>query len=87
MTFEEWFELKKEKCEVYGNGDDFCVDDEIKHLCKMAWDEQQKQIEKMKCCQNCKHYVMNGKRFECERMKLSLVALLCHNKDKWELAE
>lgn len=38
MTFDEWFEQKKEKCEVYGNGDDYCVDDEIKHFCRMGYD-------------------------------------------------
>ena len=37
-TFEEWFEEKKEKCEVYGNGDDFWVDDEIKKFCLMGYE-------------------------------------------------
>ena len=36
--FDSWFEEKKEKCEVYGNGDDFWVDDEIKKFCKMGFD-------------------------------------------------
>ena len=36
--FEEWFEEKKEKCEVYGNGDDFWVDDEIKKFCLMGYE-------------------------------------------------
>ena len=36
--FEEWFEEKKEKCEVYGNGDDFYVDDEIKKFCLMGYE-------------------------------------------------
>ena len=36
--FDSWFEEKKEKYEVYGNGDDFWVDDEIKKLCKMGFD-------------------------------------------------
>lgn len=37
QIFEEWFEEKKEKCEVYGNGDDFWVDDEIKKFCLMGY--------------------------------------------------
>ena len=37
--FEEWFEEKKEKCEVYGNGDDFWVDDEIKKFCLMGYEQ------------------------------------------------
>ena len=36
--FEEWFEEKKENCEVYGNGDDFWVDDEIKKFCLMGYE-------------------------------------------------
>ena len=36
--FEKWFEEKKEKCEVYGNGDDFYVDDEIKKFCLMGYE-------------------------------------------------
>ena len=49
--FEEWFEEKKEKCEVYGNGDDFWVDDEIKKFCLMGYElglkAKEKQIEKV----------------------------------------
>lgn len=36
--FEDWFEERKERCEVYGNGDDFYVDDEIKNFCKMGFE-------------------------------------------------
>ena len=36
--FEKWFEEKKENCEVYGNGDDFWVDDEIKKFCLMGYE-------------------------------------------------
>lgn len=38
QTFEKWFEEKKEKCEVYGNGDDFLIDDEIKKFCLMGYE-------------------------------------------------
>lgn len=38
QIFEKWFEEKKEKCEVYGNGDDFYVDDEIKKFCLMGYE-------------------------------------------------
>lgn len=52
--FEEWFEEKKEKCEVYGNGDDFYVDDEIKKFCLMGYElglkvgRQDEQLTKAK---------------------------------------
>lgn len=38
QIFEKWFEEKKEKCEVYGNGDDFLIDDEIKKFCLMGYE-------------------------------------------------
>ena len=38
QIFEKWFKEKKEKCEVYGNGDDFYVDDEIKKFCLMGYE-------------------------------------------------
>lgn len=37
MKFNEWFELKKERCEVYGNGDDYDVDIEIRRMCQRAY--------------------------------------------------
>ena len=51
--FEEWFEQKKDKCEVYGNGDDFYVDDEIKKFCKLGYDFGRCQIAEW-------HYVKDG---------------------------
>lgn len=58
LIFEEWFEEKKEKCEVYGNGDDFYVDDEIKKFCLMGYElglkAKKKQVaeyeNKLKAC-------------------------------------
>ena len=41
------------------------------------------QIEKMKCCANCKHKKNEVDR--CELLMYSLNACLCKNKDKWEL--
>ena len=43
------------------------------------------QIEKMKCCDNCKH--KKGEVDRCELLMYSLNACLCKNKDKWELKE
>lgn len=43
------------------------------------------QIEKMKCCENCKHKKSEIDR--CELLMYSLNACLCKNKDKWELKE
>ena len=46
---------------------------------------QEQQIEKMKCCENCKH--KKGEVDRCELLMYSLNACLCKNKDKWELKE
>ena len=48
-------------------------------------EELKAQIEKMKCCSNCKHRKNEVDR--CELLKYSLNAYLCKNKDKWELKE
>ena len=41
------------------------------------------QIEKMKCCQNCKHFDKLYNR--CELTRLTLKSSLCTSLDKWEL--
>ena len=41
---------------------------------------KEKQIEKMKCCGNCKHHRYDYGELEC-------VTKGCENKSKWELAE
>ena len=46
---------------------------------------QEQQIEKMKCCENCKHKKSEVDR--CELLMYSMNACLCKNKDKWELKE
>lgn len=38
------------------------------------------QIEKMKCCQNCKHHYFMGNDLECKLID-------CDNNESWELAE
>lgn len=43
------------------------------------------QIEKMKCCENCKHKISEIDR--CELLMYTMNACLCKNKDKWELKE
>ena len=45
--------------------------------------ELKQQIEKRKCCENCKHKKSEVDR--CELLMYSLNACLCKNKDKWEL--
>lgn len=42
------------------------------------------QIEKMKCCRNCKHYGNYKDDFMCTLVGQKIH---CKNKDKWELAE
>ena len=39
IAFEKWFKEKKDNYEVWGNGDDFYVDDEIKKFCKLAYEQ------------------------------------------------
>lgn len=53
------------------------------YLMKKKENEQLKQqIEKMKCCTNCKHYCINDEdEFDCCR------SYNCTKFDKWELAE
>ena len=56
--------------------------------CAEVWgqlDKAKAQIEKMKCCYNCKHKKSEVDR--CELLMYSLSACLCKNKDKWELKE
>lgn len=52
--FEAWFNQKEETCEIYGNGDDFCIEDEIKRFCKMAFkagvNSVKAEIEKIGLC-------------------------------------
>ena len=45
----------------------------------------EKQIEKMKCCENCKHKKSEVDR--CELLMYTMNACLCKNKDKWEIKE
>lgn len=45
----------------------------------------EQQIEKMKCCENCKH--KKGEVDRCELLMYSMNDCLCKNKDKWELKE
>lgn len=39
QEFEKWFQCKKDNYEVWGNGDDFWVDDEIKRFCKLGYEQ------------------------------------------------
>lgn len=47
--------------------------------------ELEQQIEKMKCCENCKHKKSDVDR--CELLMYTMNACLCKNKDKWEIKE
>lgn len=42
-----------------------------------------KLIEKMKCCQNCKHFDKLYNR--CELTRLTLKSCLCNSLNKWEI--
>lgn len=44
----------------------------------------QTQIEKMKCCENCKHHYFIGDELEC---RLLDKGINCDDREKWELAE
>lgn len=51
-----------------------------KHSCESCKIEELKtQIEKMKCCCNCKHDYENSKG------NISDICYICNNKNKWEL--
>ena len=59
-------------------------------LCKLIG-EQKLQIEKMKCCENCKYNSYWGNELHCNYgLKKALQEdklVECHNLDKWELKE
>ena len=44
----------------------------------------EKQIEKMKCCGNCKHRYFIGDELECHLLDNGIN---CDNEDKWEIKE
>lgn len=44
-AFESWFEERKENFDVWGNEDDFWVDEEIKNFCKIAYDAGCAQLQ------------------------------------------
>ena len=47
--------------------------------------ELEAQIEKMKCCYNCKHF---DKLYNlCELTRFTLKKCLCNSLDKWEIKE
>lgn len=39
QEFEKWFQCKKDNYEVWGNGDDFWVEDEIQRFCKLGYEQ------------------------------------------------
>ena len=73
--FEEWFEQKKDKCEVYGNGDDFYVDDEIKKFCKLGYDFGRCQIAEW-------HYPSKGELPKCNKKTKLLLYIQDWNENK-----
>lgn len=63
------------------NSDLYC--DKIEKL-KKENKQLRQQIEKMRCCENCKHFIKN---FESTIFTtLSCEVKNCNDKDKWELA-
>jgi predicted RNase H-like nuclease (RuvC/YqgF family) len=47
--------------------------------------EIEAQIEKLKCCQNCKYFDKLYNR--CEKTLLTMKSALCNSLDKWEIKE
>lgn len=45
---------------------------------------QIEQIEKMKCCENCKHHYFIGDELECHLLDNGIS---CDDKEKWEIKE
>lgn len=51
--------------------------------------ELKQQIEKMKCCENCKHRqkFREAEIFVLDKDELKEPCNVCHNHDKWEMYE
>ena len=66
-------------------------DQEEIEMLKSRVAELEQQIEKMKCCGNCKYHSFWGDELKCNYgLKEALVEdklVECHNKDKWEIKE
>lgn len=45
----------------------------------------QKQIEKMKCCENCKHHSFWGNELKCNLLDYDTELECLKSKNKWEL--
>ena len=45
----------------------------------------QKQIEKMKCCENCKHHSFWGNELKCNLLDYDTEFECLKSKNKWEL--
>lgn len=77
----------KANCDLAIEGRDIKID-ELEEKNSYMFDTialQEQQIEKMKCCENCKHKKSEVDR--CELLMYTMNACLCKNKDKWELKE
>lgn len=46
----------------------------------------EEQIEKMRCCENCKHHSFWGDELKCN-LDLDTQFKCLHTKEKWEFAE
>lgn len=69
-------------------GETFVAVDTMTAMVEFAEQETKglkEQIEKMKCCENCKHKKSEVDR--CELLMYSMNSCLCKNKDKWEIKE
>lgn len=75
--------LKKENAELREHHAKVCK--ELTDTHRNLKEHFKEQIEKMKCCENCKHKKSEVDR--CELLMYSMNACLCKNKDKWELKE
>lgn len=50
-------------------------------------EQLKQQIEKMKCCENCKHHSFWGNELKCNLLDYDAEFECLKSKNKWELAE
>lgn len=61
--------------------------DELEHIKELKKENKQlkQQIEKMKCCENCKHHSFWGNELKCNLLDYDTEFECLKSKNKWEL--
>lgn len=61
--------------------------DELEHIKELKKENKQlkQQIEKMKCCENCKHHSFWGNELKCNLLDYDTELECLTSKNKWEL--